>query len=97
MKLNNQRIIVQNDAERLECTKAAIYGSDSSSIYTGIHDLEFSAGTSYVVLRGLARLSLTESEIDFHGLTPQAAYQRISQLCGEPEDFVPETWAAKFD
>lgn len=95
MRLSDQRIIVQNSAEQHECAKAAEYGSRANTIYTGIYGFEFGSGTSHLILRGLARLSLQESETDFHGLTPQAAYGRISELCGKPEDHAPKDWFAK--
>jgi hypothetical protein len=95
MRLNDQKIVVGNDAEQMECSKAAEYGSSTNTIYTGIQEFEFSSGTSYLILKGLAHLSLQDSGIDFHGLTPQTAWGRISELCGDAEDYVPQEWAAE--
>lgn len=95
MKFSDQRIVAQNSAERIECAKAVEYGSSSNTIYTGVEEFEFSSGASYLILKGLAKLSLQEEGIDFHGLKPEDAYRRITELCGEPEDYVPEDWFAK--
>lgn len=91
MELFDDHLYVENGSELSMCKKAAEIGSGptrSLAELAGYRETPCSLSSrgTFLVLKGLAEISLFDPNSDYHGLSQEAAYKAISELLGDPEE-----------